>query len=86
MARPKDIVSKGVQFHSRITAGEAEAIEKLVRLAHAEDSLVDDRTSWFRWLVKREAKRLGVTIVEPGAPAAPAPEPTPVAPKKKRGQ
>lgn len=81
MARPKDLVSKGVQFHSRITAGEAAAVEKLVQLSRHENKLIDDRTSWFRWVIQREAERLGVRIEEPGAPA---PEP-PAVPKRKRG-
>jgi hypothetical protein len=91
MPRPKDPIEKSYQFHSRLTPGEGAAVEEMVKRWIAEMVAKDplwsgDRTTWFRQLVRREAARMGVEIVEPtAAPAAPVASELPKA-KKKRGE
>lgn len=89
MPRPRDPIAKSVQFHARVTPGEDAAVDEMVRLWAIENPLMGgDRTRWFRALLRREAERQGVPIVEPAAqasaPVSAAP-PGPVkTPRKKR--
>jgi hypothetical protein len=73
MPRPKDPIAKGSQFHSRVTPGEAAAIGEIVKRRAAQAVAKNptakyDRTTWFRDFVRKEAKSLGIEIVEPTAP------------------
>lgn len=73
MARPKDPVEKSYQFHSRLTPGEGAAVEEMVRRWAAENPLTPgDRTTWFRTIVRREAEKMKIAIVEPASVAAPS--------------
>lgn len=81
MVRPKgDPTNRRVGY--RITEGEAAAEQELVRRhAKATGGSSQSGNAWFRWLLREEAKRQGLEIVEPPPPAA---TPTPASEKPRR--
>jgi hypothetical protein len=93
--RPPRAIALPRQFVSRVTEGEFTAIGALVhrwteeKQAEGLPLTGDNRTAWFRALIRKEAKAAGIAIMEPtvapvtsvtpsgSEPAAPAAAATP---------
>ncbi len=84
--RPPRGIALPRQFVSRVTEGEFAVIGALVRRWTEEKQAEglpltgDNRTAWFRALLRKEAKAAGIAIVEPTVPSGAASPVEPAAP------
>jgi hypothetical protein len=76
--RPPRAIALPRQFVSRVTEGEFAVIGDLVhrwteeKQAEGFPLTGDNRTAWFRALIRKEAKAAGIAIVEPASASTPA--------------